>query len=43
MVNLIAHIKPTEAFRDYFPFADSLYWSFKADERDDPRGKPQLI
>ena len=43
MINIIAHIKPTEAFRDYFPFADSLYWSFKADERDDPRGEPQPI
>ncbi|MBO8175779.1 MAG: 23S rRNA (uracil(1939)-C(5))-methyltransferase RlmD [Thermococcus sp.] len=47
MINLIAHIKLNEklaeAFRDYFPFADSLYWSFKADERDDPRGESHLI
>ena len=44
MVNLIAHRRPSEetaeAFRDYFSFADSLYWSLKADEGDDPRGKP---
>ncbi|ASJ01880.1 23S rRNA (uracil-5-)-methyltransferase RumA [Thermococcus profundus] len=47
MVNLIAHVKPSkevlEAFEDYFSFADSLYWSFKVDERDDPRGNAQLI
>ncbi|NJE41826.1 23S rRNA (uracil(1939)-C(5))-methyltransferase RlmD [Thermococcus sp. GR6] len=47
MVNLIAHVQPTrevlQAFRDYFSFADSLYWSFKADERDDPKGEPGLI
>ncbi|ASJ12793.1 23S rRNA (uracil(1939)-C(5))-methyltransferase RlmD [Thermococcus thioreducens] len=47
MVNLIAHRKPSkdaaEAFRDYFSFADSLYWSVKRDERDDPRGNPELI
>ncbi|WP_460040962.1 23S rRNA (uracil(1939)-C(5))-methyltransferase RlmD [Thermococcus atlanticus] len=46
MVNLIAHRKPSEdiieAFRDYFK-VESLYWSIKADERDDPRGEPQLI
>jgi len=42
MINLIAHIKPVKAFRNYLSFADSLYWSFKADERDDPRGEPQL-
>ncbi|CAI1493716.1 23S rRNA (uracil(747)-C(5))-methyltransferase [Thermococcus nautili] len=44
MVNLIAHRKPSEeiveAFQDYFSFADSLYWSLKADDRDDPRGEP---
>ncbi|AHL22233.1 23S rRNA (uracil(1939)-C(5))-methyltransferase RlmD [Thermococcus nautili] len=44
MVNLIAHRRPAEetaeAFRDYFSFADSLYWSLKADDRDDPRGEP---
>ncbi|ALM75251.1 23S rRNA (uracil(1939)-C(5))-methyltransferase RlmD [Thermococcus barophilus] len=47
MINLIAHIKPNEklaeAFRDYFYFADFLYWSFKADKRDDPKGEPKLI
>jgi len=47
MVNLIAHRRPAEetaeAFRDYFSFADSLYWSLKADEGDDPRGEPELI
>ncbi|WP_297552164.1 23S rRNA (uracil(1939)-C(5))-methyltransferase RlmD [Thermococcus sp.] len=44
MVNLIAHRRPSEetaeAFRDYFSFADSLYWSLKTDDRDDPRGEP---
>ncbi|NJE76896.1 23S rRNA (uracil(1939)-C(5))-methyltransferase RlmD [Thermococcus sp. ES12] len=44
MVNLIAHVRPSEevleAFVDYFSFADSIYWSVKADERDDPRGEP---
>ena len=47
MVNLIAHTKPLEevagAFRDYFSFADSLYWSLKGDRRDDPRGEPRLV
>jgi len=47
MVNLIAHVEPSEgvleALRDYFSFADSLYWSLKADERDDPRGEAELI
>ncbi|GAB6135426.1 23S rRNA (uracil(1939)-C(5))-methyltransferase RlmD [Thermococcus prieurii] len=47
MVNLIAHRRPAEetaeAFRDYFSFADSLYWSLKADDRDDPRGEPELV
>jgi len=47
MVNLIAHTKPSEevaeAFRDYFSFADSLYWSVKTDGRDDPRGEPRLV
>lgn len=47
MVNLIVHSKPSEgvaeAFKDYFSFADSLYWSLKADERDDPRGEPRLV
>ncbi len=48
MVNLVAHLKPSEdvagAFRDYFSFADSLYWSVKGDGRDDPRGgEPGLI
>lgn len=44
MITLIAHIeKPPESFADYFSFADSLYWSFKADERDDPRGDSKLI
>ncbi|NJE31471.1 23S rRNA (uracil(1939)-C(5))-methyltransferase RlmD [Thermococcus sp. 18S1] len=47
MVNLIAHTKPSEdvaeAFKDYFSFADSLYWSLKTDERDDPRGEPEII
>ncbi|WP_456421197.1 23S rRNA (uracil(1939)-C(5))-methyltransferase RlmD [Thermococcus sp.] len=47
MVNLIAHTKPpeevVEALRDYFSFADSLYWSVKRDERDDPRGNPEFI
>ncbi|CAD5244549.1 23S rRNA (uracil(1939)-C(5))-methyltransferase RlmD [Thermococcus camini] len=45
MVNLIAHVEPSpkavEAFNDYFR-ADSLYWSVKRDERDDPRGEPRL-
>ncbi|NJE02737.1 23S rRNA (uracil(1939)-C(5))-methyltransferase RlmD [Thermococcus sp. MV11] len=44
MVNLIAHVRPSEevleAFVDYFSFADSIYWSVKRDERDDPRGEP---
>jgi len=47
MVNLIAHLTPpeeaAEAFGDYFSFANSLYWSLKADDRDDPRGEPGLI
>jgi 23S rRNA (uracil747-C5)-methyltransferase len=47
MVNLIAHTRPSEevleVFKDYFSFADSLYWSFKRDERDDPRGDAQLV
>ncbi|NJE60168.1 23S rRNA (uracil(1939)-C(5))-methyltransferase RlmD [Thermococcus sp. 21S7] len=47
MVNLIAHTKPleevAEAFRDYFSFADSLYWSLKTEGRDDPRGEPELL
>ncbi len=47
MVNLIAHTKPSEvvlgAFKDYFSFADSLYWSLKRDERDDPRGEAEII
>ncbi|AEH23729.1 23S rRNA (uracil(1939)-C(5))-methyltransferase RlmD [Pyrococcus yayanosii] len=44
MINIIAHgeAKPEvlEAFRNYFSFASSLYWSIKADERDDPKGEP---
>ncbi|QDA31695.1 23S rRNA (uracil(1939)-C(5))-methyltransferase RlmD [Thermococcus indicus] len=47
MVNLVAHVRPQgdalRAFGDYFSFADSLYWSIKADERDDPRGEPRLM
>ncbi|ASJ07406.1 23S rRNA (uracil(1939)-C(5))-methyltransferase RlmD [Thermococcus pacificus] len=47
MVNLIAHMKPLggviEAFKGYFSFADSLYWSLKTDTRDDPRGEAELI
>ncbi|AIF69565.1 hypothetical protein PAP_05825 [Palaeococcus pacificus DY20341] len=44
MVNLIAHSeKVPESFEDYFSFADSIYWSFKTDERDDPRGEPRLV
>ncbi|WP_457750890.1 23S rRNA (uracil(1939)-C(5))-methyltransferase RlmD [Thermococcus sp.] len=47
MVNLIAHGKPSEevaeAFGDYFSFADSLYWSVKRNERDDPTGEPELL
>ncbi len=47
MVNLIAHVKPSEgvleAFRDYFSFANSLYWSLKRDDRDDPRGEAELV
>ncbi|WP_297437483.1 23S rRNA (uracil(1939)-C(5))-methyltransferase RlmD [Thermococcus sp.] len=47
MVNLIAHVNPPdeilEAFQDYFSFVDSLYWSLKGDERDDPRGEPELL
>jgi len=47
MVNLVAHTKPSkevaETFGDYFSFADSLYWSLKADERDDPGGEPELL
>ena len=46
MVNLIAHVKPSgemlEAFKNYFSLADSLYWSLKRDERDDPRGEAGL-
>lgn len=47
MVNLIAHVKPSEevleTFGDYFSFADSLYWSIKENERDDPSGDAQLV
>ena len=47
MVNIIAHARPSgevaETLGDYFSFADSLYWSLKANERDDPRGEPELI
>ncbi|MBP1910873.1 23S rRNA (uracil(1939)-C(5))-methyltransferase RlmD [Thermococcus stetteri] len=47
MVNLIAHIGPQmevlEAFKGYFSFADSLYWSLKQDKRDDPRGDARLV
>ncbi|WP_297476400.1 23S rRNA (uracil(1939)-C(5))-methyltransferase RlmD [Thermococcus sp.] len=47
MMNLIAHVKPSvevlEALRDYFSFADSLYWSLKRDERNDPRGEAELV
>ena len=47
MVNLIAHVKPSdgilEAFKDYFAFADSIYWSLKGDTRDDPRGEAKLV
>ncbi len=47
MVNLIVHVEPSrevgEAFKDYFSFANSLYWSLKADERDDPRGEATLV
>ncbi|NJF24471.1 23S rRNA (uracil(1939)-C(5))-methyltransferase RlmD [Thermococcus sp. Bubb.Bath] len=47
MVNLIAHVKPSggvlEVFKGYFSFADSLYWSVKENERDDPRGDAQLV
>ncbi|ASJ09491.1 23S rRNA (uracil-5-)-methyltransferase RumA [Thermococcus siculi] len=47
MVNLIAHVKPSkealEMFKDYFSFADSLYWSIKTDKRDDPRGEAELV
>ena len=47
MVNIIAHTEPSKevlgAFRDYFSFADSLYWSLKRDDRDDPRGEAELV
>ncbi len=47
MVNLIAHVEPSEgvleAFKDYFSFATSLYWSLKHDKRDDPHGEAELI
>ena len=47
MVNLIAHVNPSkdllEAFKDYFSFADTLYWSLKRDGRDDPRGEAGLV
>lgn len=44
MVNMIAHIKEVpSSFIDYFDFADSIYWSFKDDSRDEPRGIPLLI
>ena len=47
MVNLITHVEPSketsEAFGDYFFFADSLYWSLKTDYRDDPHGEPRHI
>ncbi len=47
MVNLVAHVEPSgkvlDAFKDYFSFAHSLYWSMKRDERDDPRGEAELI
>ncbi|WP_297510862.1 23S rRNA (uracil(1939)-C(5))-methyltransferase RlmD [Thermococcus sp.] len=47
MVNLIAHVEPSgevlEAFKGHFSFADSLYWSLKADKRDDPRGEAGLV
>ena len=47
MVNIITHTRPSEevvdAFLGYFSFADSLYWSIKSDERDDPHGEPELV
>ncbi|ASJ00308.1 23S rRNA (uracil(1939)-C(5))-methyltransferase RlmD [Thermococcus gorgonarius] len=47
MVNLVAHLKPSEvvleAFKGHFSFANSLYWSLKSDTRDDPRGEAGLI
>jgi 23S rRNA (uracil747-C5)-methyltransferase len=47
MVNLIAHVEARddvlEAFRGYFSFADSIYWSVKQNERDDPRGDARLV
>ena len=47
MVNLIIPIEPSggviEAFLDYFSSADSLYWSLKTDERDDPHGEAMLM
>ncbi len=44
MVNLIAHLeKAPKGFPDYFEFADSLYWSFKEDPKDDPKGIPKLV
>ncbi|MDK2854104.1 MAG: rRNA (uracil747-C5)-methyltransferase [Thermococcaceae archaeon] len=44
MVNVIAHLeKVPQSFSDYFDFADSLYWSFKEDPKDDPKGIPKLV
>ncbi|AAL80951.1 23S rRNA (uracil(1939)-C(5))-methyltransferase RlmD [Pyrococcus furiosus DSM 3638] len=40
MVNIIAHRPPEETILEYFPFADSVYWSIKRDKRDDPSGEP---
>ncbi|MCD6188638.1 MAG: 23S rRNA (uracil(1939)-C(5))-methyltransferase RlmD [Thermococcus sp.] len=44
MVNVISHHEEVpQSFLDYFEFANSLYWSFKEDPRDDPRGTPKLV
>lgn len=44
MVNVIAHVeKAPQSFPDYFDFADSIYWSFKRDPKDDPKGMPKLV
>ncbi|HII60270.1 23S rRNA (uracil(1939)-C(5))-methyltransferase RlmD [Pyrococcus horikoshii] len=45
MVNIIAHVPLNyrEALMEAFNFADSIYWSLKADKKDDPRGFPTLV
>ncbi|MDK2982536.1 MAG: rRNA (uracil747-C5)-methyltransferase [Thermococcaceae archaeon] len=44
MINVIVHLeKAPQSFPDYFDFGDSIYWSFKEDPKDDPKGIPKLV